>query len=91
VKNKYSIRFNKSRGNPGRGTVDHIWRVFENKQEFLFKHFKLNVPSYSEVDDSGADWNVVCYGFMEIDKVTSTAIINERESLEDSLVCSPSK
>ena len=28
--NKYHIRFNKSRGQPGRGSMDHVWRVFEN-------------------------------------------------------------
>ena len=41
---KYGIRFNKTRGTPGRGTVDHVWRVFENGQEYLVKHFKINVP-----------------------------------------------
>ena len=30
---KYSIRFNKSRGQIGRGTVDHVWRVFEEEKE----------------------------------------------------------
>lgn len=72
---KYLIRFNKSRGMPGRGTWDHAWRVFENDKEYLFKHFKINVPSTSE--RTGEDWNVSCYGIMTIDKETSTAIINE--------------
>jgi hypothetical protein len=72
--NKYTIRFNKSRGLPGRGTPDHVWRVFENDNEFLFKHFKLNVPSESEYD--GDNWNVICKGVMMIDRETSTAIIN---------------
>lgn len=75
--NKYSIRFNKSRGQPNRGSVDHVWRVFENGKEYLFKHFRLNVPSESEQD--GQDWNVTCYGYMTIDRETSTAIINNRE------------
>jgi len=74
--NKYLIRFNKSRGQEGRGTIDHAWRVFENDKEYLFKHFKLNVKSFSE--QSGEDWNVACYGIMVIDKETSTAIINEK-------------
>ena len=43
--NKYRIRFNKSRGMPGRGTKDHVWRVFENEQEYLVKHFQLHVPA----------------------------------------------
>lgn len=76
--NKYSIRFNKTRGQPGRGTVDHVWRVFENEKEYLFKHFKLNVFSESEKDSNGDDWNVTCYGYMIIDRETSTAIINPK-------------
>lgn len=73
--NKYLIRFNKTRGMPGRGTVDHVWRVFENDKEFLFKHVKINVPSFSEMSE-GPDWNIACNGVMTIDKETSTAIIN---------------
>lgn len=76
--NKYSIRFNKSRGTPGRGSKDHVWRVFENDKEYLFKHFILNVPSFSEKEPNSEDWNVVCYGVMFIDTKTSTAVINER-------------
>ena len=75
--NKYLIRFNKTRGNPGRGTIDHVWRVFENNKEFLCKHVKINVPSYSE--QSGNDWNIACEGFMEIDKSTSTITIKEKK------------
>ena len=74
---KYAIRFNKTRGQPNRGTVDHVWRVFENGKEYLFKNFKINVPSVSEKDPNSEDWNVVCYGIMTIDRETSTAIINE--------------
>lgn len=75
--NKYRIRFNKTRGIEGRGTIDHVWRVFENDKEYLVKHFKLNVPSHSEIDPSGGDWNVVCYGNLILDRNTSTATINE--------------
>jgi hypothetical protein len=74
--NKYLIRFNKTRGNPGRGTVDHVWRVFENGKEFLFKHFQLRVPSFSEKEEHSEDWNLCCFGSMEIDRDTSTAIIH---------------
>lgn len=70
----YAIRFNKSRGLPGRGTVDHVWRVFEDGKEYLFKNVQLNVPSHSERD--GEDWNIACEGTMTIDRDTSTAIIN---------------
>lgn len=72
--NKYLIRFNKNRGQLNRGTKEHVWRVFENGKEYLFKHFKLNVPCHDETDET--DWNVCCYGYMEIDRETSTAIIN---------------
>jgi hypothetical protein len=73
--NKYQIRFNKSRGLPGRGTVDHAWRVFENGKEYLFKNVQINVPSHSERDQE--DWNIVCFGELKIDRETSTAIINQ--------------
>ena len=75
--NKYRIRFNKSRGQEGRGTVDHVWRVFENNQEFLAKQVKINVPSFSERESNSDDWNICCFGSMTIDKETSTIIIGE--------------
>ena len=75
--NKYRIRFNKSRGQDGRGTIDHVWRVFENDKEYLVKHFKLDVPSESEIEQNGLDWNVICYGYLTLDRDTSTATINE--------------
>lgn len=73
--NHYRIRFNKTRGQPGRGTIDHVWRVFENDKEFLFKNVKINTKSYSERD--GEDWNISCDGNMVIDRDTSTAVIGE--------------
>jgi hypothetical protein len=72
--NKYLIRFNKTRGNPGRGTIEHAWRVFENGNEFLCKHIKINVPSESK--RTGEDWNVSCQGKMTINKETSTITID---------------
>ena len=74
--NKYRIRFNKSRGLEGRGSRDHVWRIFENEQEYLFKHFQLNVVGQSEKEPLSEDWNVVAIGYMTIDHETSTAIIN---------------
>jgi hypothetical protein len=74
--NHYKIRFNKTRGKPGRGTVDHVWRVFENGREYLFKNVQINVPSYSEKESKSDDWNISCDGIMTIDKENSTAIIN---------------
>jgi len=71
--NKYLIRFNQSRGQQGRGTPEHVWRVFEGDKEYLFKHLNIQVP----VDDeqTGEVWNIRCYGTLTIDKETSTAII----------------
>jgi hypothetical protein len=77
--NTYKIRFNHTRGQPGRGTVDHVWRVFENDKEFIFKNVKLNVHSEGKLDEDKQHWNIVCSGYMEIDKDTSTAIINGEE------------
>ena len=74
--NKYQIRFNKTRGQPGRGTFDHVWRVFENGKEYLFKNLDISVPIKSEKDENGIDYNIVCVGFLAIDKETSTAVIS---------------
>jgi len=74
--NKYRIRFNKSRGQEGRGTIDHVWRVFENEQEYLVKKFTANVQTFSEKENVGEDWNLVCFGYMNLQKDQSHAIIN---------------
>lgn len=74
--NKYLIRYNKTKGQPGRGSEEHSWRVFENDQEYLFKHLRINVPCVDE--QTGPDFNICCYGIMTIDYQTSTAIINEK-------------
>lgn len=73
---KYAIRFNQSRGQPGRGTIDHVWRVFEGdvSKEYLFKNVNINVPSFSERE--GENWNIACHGVLTIDRENSTAIIN---------------
>lgn len=75
--NKYLIRFNQTRGQPGRGTADHAWRVFENGKEFLFKHLEINVQCTDEVSDEGKNWNICCYGYLKIDRESSTAVINK--------------
>ena len=74
---KYRIRFNKSRGQEGRGTLDHVWRVFEGDKEYLFKHLDIQVPVKSEKESLTDDWNIVCEGVLSIDRDTSTAIITE--------------
>ena len=70
---KFLIRFNKTRGQPGRGSMEHVWRVFENDKEFLFKHVRINVPSWSE--QTGEDWSIACEGRLVIDRGSSTATI----------------
>lgn len=77
---KYLIRFNKSKGMPGRGSTEHAWRIFEGSNEYLVKHLKINVPSFDEVTPNGSghdDWNIGCYGIITFDKETSTAIIDK--------------
>jgi hypothetical protein len=55
--------------------MDHVWRVFENGKEFLFKNLDITAPVKSEKDANGIDYNIVCQGFMSIDRETSTARI----------------
>ena len=76
--NTYHIRFNKSRGQAGRGTLDHAWRVFEGKKEYLFKNLDITVPVKSEKDSNGVDYNITCTGYLIADKETSTAIITSK-------------
>lgn len=72
---KYRIRFNKTRGQEGRGSTDHVWRVFEDDKEYLFKNLDIRVPVKSEKELTSEDWNIVCEGKLSIDRKTSTAII----------------
>ena len=74
---KYRIRFNKTRGQEGRGSVDHVWRVFEYDKEYLFKNLDIRVPVKSEKETESEDWNIVCEGKLSIDRETSTAIIGD--------------
>ena len=73
---KIRIRFNKSRGQEGRGTKEHVWRVFVDKKEYLAKHVIINIQSHSEKEIDSEDWNIVCDGEITIDKSTSTIVIN---------------
>ena len=72
---KYLIRFNKTRGQPGRGTNEHVWRVFENGTEHLAKHVRIQVPSWSEA--TGNDWSIACKGRMLFFIDTETIVITE--------------
>lgn len=71
--NKYRVRFNKSRGQPGRGTEEHVWRVLQGNTEWLARHVIIEVPCRSEQE--GPDWNIVCLGDMEFFMDTDTAVI----------------
>lgn len=81
--NTYQIRFNKSRGEVGRGSIDHVWRVFENGKEFLFKNLDIATPVKSEKDSNGQDYNIVCKGYMTIDRDTSTAVITSKQKIKE--------
>ena len=79
--NRYLIRFNKSRGQEGRGSMEHVWRVFENNDhEFLAKQVRLEVPSWSEVSD-GPDWNIACHGFLHVDHDTGTVTVHANKNV----------
>lgn len=67
------IRYNQTRGKPGRGTMDHVWRVFEDGKEYLVKNVIINVPSYGA--KTGQDWSMCCEGVLALDRETSTATI----------------
>lgn len=69
----FHIRYNQTRGKPGRGTMDHVWRVFEDGKEYLVKNVIINVPSYGA--KTGQDWSMCCEGVLALDRETSTATI----------------
>jgi hypothetical protein len=70
------VRYNKSRGQVGRGSVDHVWRVFENSKEYVVKNVQINVPSWGA--KTGEDWSICCEGIITVDKETSTITIGEK-------------
>lgn len=74
---QFLIRFNKTRGQPGRGTVDHVWRVFDMGQcppkEYLAKAFTIEGPSRSMASGKSADdYNIACEGRLEINRALAT-------------------
>lgn len=73
--NHYWIRFNQMRGQPGKGSEEHAWRVFENGQEYLARHVKIQVPSWSELDTKEQKYNIACHGKMIWCSETDTALI----------------
>ena len=79
---KYLIRFNKSRGQPGRGSLQHAWRIFEDDKEYVVKHVVINVPCRDEISGDGQgndDWNFACQAYMTLDKATATATFDAKK------------
>lgn len=72
----FRIRFNKTRGQEGRGTMDHIWRVFtEDNKEYLCKNILILTQCRGDKDPNGQDYNIVADGKIGVDKETSTITI----------------
>lgn len=71
------VRFNKTRGNPGRGSMDHVWRVFEGEQEYVVKNVKIEVSSWGA--KTGEDWSICCNGKITIDRNTSTVTVEKED------------
>jgi hypothetical protein len=73
---RYRLRFNRSRGQNGRGTPDHVWRIFDDTgKEWIVKNFRIEVPCKGEKEPESEDWNVIAEGSLRLDRETSTAII----------------
>jgi hypothetical protein len=74
---KFRIRYNKTAGQPNRGSVDHKWRVFdENGKEYICKEVEIYPPCRTEPDPNGNDWNIATHGTLEIIKPDSKIIIH---------------
>jgi hypothetical protein len=74
------VRYNKTRGQVGRGSVDHVWRIFDNNKEYVVKNVRINVPSWGA--KTGEDWSICCEGVITVDKETSTITIGEKVCLQ---------
>lgn len=73
---KYRIRFNKTRGQEGRGTVDHVWRVFEGDTEILAKDVLIQTQSWAEQE--GDDWNICCKGKIRFFPEIQAVVISDK-------------
>jgi len=66
---KYRVRYNKTAGQPGRGSIEHKWRVFdENNKELLCKNVVLKALAWTDMDPNGVDHNIVTEGEIQIDR-----------------------
>jgi len=80
---KFKIRFNKTKGQAGRGSPNHAWRVFADGKEYLCCHILIYTPVQGDMDENGVDWNMVCEGKMEIDRVNSRITIFQELNQND--------
>jgi hypothetical protein len=55
----------------------HVWRVFEGSREILAKNVRITVPSWTELDANGQDYNIACRGRMMFFEDTDTVVITE--------------
>jgi len=83
---KYLIRFNKSRGQSNRGSLEHAWLVLDEMgNEVICKRVIINVPSrtFSPTNMTPAsnpdDFSIMAEGVAETDRETSTVEINKCE------------
>ena len=70
------VRYNKTRGQPGRGSMDHVWRVFDDNKEYVVKNVRIDVPSWGA--KTGEDFSMCCEGVVTVDKETSTITIGKK-------------
>lgn len=73
---RFRIRYNKTAGQPGRGSKEHVWRVFdENNKEYICKNIFMKNESWGEKEELTPDYNIVTNGEIEIDKEKSLITI----------------
>jgi hypothetical protein len=73
---RFRIRYNKTAGQPGRGSKEHVWRVFdESNKEYICKHIFMKNESWGEKEELTPDYNIVTNGEIQIDKEKSLITI----------------
>ena len=73
---RFRIRYNKTAGQPGRGSKEHVWRVFdENNKEYICQNIFMKNESWGEKEELTPDYNIVTNGEIQIDKEKSLITI----------------
>ncbi len=73
---RFRIRYNKTAGQPGRGSKEHVWRVFdESNKEYICKNIFMKNESWGEKEELTPDYNIVTNGEIQIDKEKSLITI----------------